>query len=91
MDELFDGLESASAAETVAVFEIEPPASGAITTSVIVVEAPLLSVAMEHVTVDVPLQVPGGDEDTNVLPAGKTSVTVTEVAVAGPALLTTIV
>jgi hypothetical protein len=73
------------------VFEIDPPASGAVTTRVIVVDAPLLSVAIEQVMFDVPLQVPDGVEDTSVLPTGKTSVTVTEVAFAGPALLTTIV
>ncbi len=91
VDALFAGFESASAAETVAVFVTVPPATGAVTTSVIVAEAPLFSAAIEQVMVEVPLQVPGGADDTRLLPTGKTSVTVTDVAVAGPALLTTIV
>ncbi len=50
-DELFAGFGSVVAEATVAVFVTDPPAAGALTTSVNVVEAPLLSVAAEQVIV----------------------------------------
>ena len=91
VDELFAGVGSDCAAVTVAVLAIVPPAAGAATTRVIVDVAPLANVAMLQVIVDVPPQMPPGLADTNVLPAGRTSVTVTPVAAAGPPFATAIV
>ena len=88
VDELFAGFGSVSTEVTVAVFETDPPAVGAVTTSVNVVEAPLFSVSTEQVIVVVPVHEPAGVAETKVVPGGSTSVTTTEVAAAGPAFAT---
>jgi hypothetical protein len=88
---LFAELESAVAEETVAVFEMLAPAF-AFTTREIVGEAPLLTVPRLQVTVLVPEQDPTeGVADTKVVPAGRTSVTLTLAALLGPALFTVMV
>jgi len=88
---LFAGFVSVFDEDTVAVFDTGPGVDGRVTTSEIVAEPPLLIVPREHVTVVVPLQLPWlGVAETNVVPAGMTSVTVTPPAGAGPALLTPI-
>jgi hypothetical protein len=79
--------------DTVAVLLSVPtaPAPG-VTTMVTVALAPLFSVPMEQVTVAVPLQVPDVDAaETNVTVAGRVSLTLTPVAVLGPALFTVMV
>jgi hypothetical protein len=75
--------------ETVAVLETVPAELGLTTTSVIVAEPPEAIVPREQVTVPVPEQDPtDGVTDTNVVPAGRLSVTVTPAAELGPALAT---
>ena len=89
---LFAGTGSVSVAVTLAVFAIVPPTTGAVTTSATVIELPEASAPAEHVTVAVPVQVPcDGVADTNVVPAGSTSATVTPVAPLGPLFVTVIV
>jgi hypothetical protein len=55
---LFAGVESTSAAETVAVFTNVPAVDGAVMTIVAVALPPLPSVPIEQVTLAVPLHVP---------------------------------
>jgi len=92
---LFAALESVLVDVTVAVFEMEvvgarPDAVRA--TRVMVGVAPGATVPRVQVTVVVPLQLPvEGVADTNVRLAGRTSVTVTPLAVLGPALPTVMV
>jgi hypothetical protein len=75
--------------ETVAVLTTAPAELGLTTTSVIVGVAPTATVPREQVTVVVPEQDPtDGVADTNVVPAGRTSVTVTPAAELGPAFPT---
>src|SRR4030066_467748 len=63
-----------------------------VTTSVIVAEAVLAMTPRLHDCVVVPVQLPcDGVLETNVTPAGNVSLTVTPVAVSGPALLTVMV
>ena len=88
----FAAFASGFADVTVAVFETGPGVDGSVTTSEIVALAPLAIVPRLHVTVDVPLHDPWlGVAETNVVPVGIVSVTVTPVAGDGPALSTLIV
>lgn len=70
---------------------IVPLASGGSTSSVSVPVAPEAMPLMAQVSVVVPVQTSGGVEDTNVVPGGRMSGTVTPVAGLGPALATVIV
>lgn len=89
---LLAGFGSSVAEETVAVLETDPPGVATRAVIVTVAVAALTRVPSEQVTVAVPLQVPwDGVALTNVIPAGRVSVTVTPVAVAGPPLATVIV
>jgi len=90
---LFDGFGSivVAAAVTVAVFVTGPADEGRVTVRVNVAEAPLASVPALQVMVVVPLHAPPGVADWNVVPGGRTSVTVTAVAVLGPPFVATIV
>lgn len=77
---------------TVAVFDTGPGVDGSVTVKVIVAEAALAKVPRLQVTVVVPLQLPVfGVAETNVVPAGRMSVTTTFVADAGPLLVTPMV
>jgi hypothetical protein len=83
---LLPGVGSVVAAATVAVFVIVPVALGAVTTISTVAVAPLGKMPSLHTTVLVPEQVPVlGVAETNVTPAGSTSVRVTPLVVAGMA------
>ena len=75
---------------TVAVLVIVPPSLGAVTTMVMAVAAPGAKLARVQVTTPPAwLQVqPLPEALTNVTPAGSVSLTLTEVAVLGPALFT---
>ena len=75
---------------TVAVLSNDPGELGPTTTSVIVVEPPEAIVPREQVTVPT-LKEQGDVAETNVVPAGRMSVTVTPAAEAGPAFVTTMV
>lgn len=85
------GLESPPGHEIVAVFEIDPLEAVTSTTIVTVKEPP--GARLPAATVTVPLVPTGGPEqvpcvdaqETNAVPAGSGSVTVTRSAVAGPA------
>ena len=87
---LFAAFGSNSVAVTEALLVIEPPAEGAVTVIVIAGAAVTASVVLVQVTVpDALLQVhPVPVAETNVTPAGSVSVTETELAALGPALLT---
>ena len=88
----FAGFVSPLVLLTVAVFDTGPTVDGACTTMVIVALEPLLSEPTEQVTVVVPLQLPCvAFAEVKLVPAGKTSVTVTPVAVPGPLFVTTMV
>ena len=79
-------LGSLVAAATVAVFVMLPDVLGAVTTISTVAVTPLGKMPRLHVTVLVPEQVPElGVAETNVTPAGSTSVSVTPLVVAGMA------
>jgi hypothetical protein len=68
------------------------PATVGVTTIVTVALAPLARVPRVQVMVLVPLQLPWlADEETNVTPEGRVSVTATPVAVLGPLLVTVMV
>ena len=70
--------------ETVAVL-LSVPAEPGVTTIVTVAPAPFASAPRSHVTVAVPLHEPTVVlDETNVTPAGSTSVTVTPAAASGP-------
>jgi hypothetical protein len=89
LDELLAEFGSAVVEETVAVFTTGPAAFGLTTTSVIVAELPFAITPKLQVTVLVPAQDPCDDAvDTNVVPVGRTSVTVTALAEFGPAFET---
>jgi hypothetical protein len=89
--ELFSAFGSGVVEVTLAGF-VSTPAVAAVTTSVIVALALLFIVPSVQVTVVVPLHVPTVEvADTNVAPAGNTSVIVTAFAVSGPLLVTVIV
>jgi len=75
---------------TVAVLSNDPDELGLVMTSVIVAEPPEAIVPRLQVTVPM-LEVQGDVAETNVLPAGRMSVTVTPAAEAGPAFVTTMV
>jgi hypothetical protein len=75
---------------TVAVLSNEPVEFGLVTTSVIVVKPPEAIVPREQVTVP-RLKEQGDVAETNVVPAGKMSVTVTPAAALGPVFLTAMV
>jgi fluoride ion exporter CrcB/FEX len=80
------GFGSVVSAATVAVFVIVPGVLGAVTTISTVAVAPLGKMPRLHVTVLVAEQVPLlGVAETNVTPAGRTSVRVTPLVVAGMA------
>jgi hypothetical protein len=76
---------------TVAVLATVPAELGLLTTSAMVAEPPAARVPREQLTVLVPVQDdPAGDgvAETKVVPAGRTSVTVTFAAGLGPAFVT---
>jgi len=84
---LFPGFGSGVDGEalTVTVFVTGPGVEGRVTRIVTVTEAPLASVAKVQVSVVVVTpHAPPGVAATKVVPGGKTSVTVTFVAVFGP-------
>jgi hypothetical protein len=88
---LLAGLLSPVDDDTVAVFEIElTPPNGLRTVSVIVAEPEGASVPTLQLIVVVPEHV-APDTETKVKLAGRTSVMVTPVAVAGPLFVTVIV
>jgi hypothetical protein len=92
VDALFAGFPSGLDVVTVAVFDTGPGVDGRVTASAIVADPPFAIVPSEHVTVVVALQLPWlGVADTNVVPGGRTSVTTTFAADAGPAFDTAIV
>ena len=73
---------------TVTVF-VASPASSPVTATVIGGAAPAASVSRVHVTVVEPAQFqPGPAADTSDAPVGRTSATVTDVAVEGPEFVT---
>ena len=84
---------SASLPVIVAVLVMVPPVDGAVTVIVIVALAPLTSEPTAQVTVPEALvQVPWVElADTNVVPDGRVSTTVTPVALSGPLFLATTV
>ncbi len=86
--EALAGVELVSFSVTLAVFVIEP-ATAAVTVRETEAVPPIASVPRLHVTVVVPEQVPWlGVADTNLSPAGSTSVTRTPVEPDGPLLVT---
>jgi len=88
---LFARLESGVSEATVAVFTTVPVELGLLTTSVIVAEPRAASVPREQLTVLVPVQDdPAGEgaAETNVVPAGRISPTITFAAGLGPAFAT---
>jgi hypothetical protein len=90
VEELFDVTGSGVVESTVAVLVSEPAEPGLITTITTVAVPPLAMVLREQETVLVPEQDPcDGVAETNVVPAGKTSLTVTPAAELGPAFVTT--
>jgi hypothetical protein len=83
---LLAGVGSVVRAATLAVFVIVPGVLGAVTTISTVAVAPLGKMPKLHVTVLVPEQLPVlGVAESNVTPAGRTSVRVTPLVVAGMA------
>jgi hypothetical protein len=89
VEELFAGFGSVSVAVTVAVLDTEPGVGEVVSTRLIVALPPFASEPREHVTVVVLLHDPcDGVAETNVVPAGSTSVTVTLLAAPGPPLAT---
>src|SRR5712691_11457833 len=90
--ESFAGFESGLFEVTVAVFATTPGVCGRLMVSVIVALDTPVSDPMLHVTVVVPLHDPcDGTAETNVLPAGRTSVTVTPVAATPAVLFVTVI
>src|SRR5260370_39369718 len=84
------GVELVSFSATLAMFNVGL-AAAAVTVAVRETEAvvPMASVPKVQLTVVVPVQVPWlGVADTNLSPAGRTSVTVTPVELDGPLLAT---
>jgi hypothetical protein len=76
---------------TVAVFESVPVVPGALTTMSKLADAPAASDALVHVTVDVPEQLhPVPVAETNVVPLGIESLTLTDVAGTELELLVTV-
>lgn len=92
VEELFAGFGSGSDAATVAVLDMAPGVEEVFSTRVIVALPPVANAPTAHDTVVVPLQDPcDGVAETNVAPAGRTSVTTTPLAALGPLLTTLIV
>jgi len=90
--ELFALFGSAVVLETVAVLTTEAGVAGAVTMRVTVAELPLDRLSRLQTTVDVPEQLPWlGVAETNVVPPGSVSETLTPFAVAAPPLVTVIV
>jgi len=88
VEELLAETGSGVVETTTAVLTTDPyPPLGLVTTSVIVVEPPESIVPREQVTVP-KLAEQGDVAETNVVPAGRRSVTVTAAAEAGPKFLT---
>ena len=87
---VFGVVGSAVVAVTDALLDIKPPSAGAVTVIVIVGAAPTASEALVHVTTPADsLQVhPVPDAETYAVPAGSVSVTISDVAVLGPAFET---
>src|ERR1700754_957835 len=96
-DELFAGFSSIVSAVTVAVFIIELPAGLlTLTISVAITGAPGATLPSRQLTAPVPpgggvVQLPELESETKVVPFGTISLSVTPLAVLGPALLTTMV
>src|SRR5437773_11134923 len=83
--ESLEGLVSLFVLLTVAVLERMVTVEGSVTTMVIVAVALGASVPTAQVTVEVPLQLPWVDvAELSAVPAGRGSLTVTPMAVAGP-------
>jgi hypothetical protein len=93
VEELFAGFGSTSTAVTVAVLDTAPGGVDVVvSTRLIVALPPFANAPTAHDTVVVPLQDPcDGVAETNVVPAGSTSVTTTLLAAPGPLLTTLIV
>src|SRR6185295_5688353 len=90
--ELLPAFGSGLVVDTTAVFTTGPGVDGSVTVSAIDAEPALAIVPSEQVTVVVPLQLPCvGVAETNVVPAGIASDTLTFAAAVGPPLLTVIV
>ena len=86
---LLAGFGSGVMEEAVAVLETVPDMLGLLTTSTAVATPLAGTVPREQVTVLVPVQDPcDGVAETNVVPAGRVSLTVTLAARLGPALAT---
>jgi hypothetical protein len=92
VDELFAGVGSAIADETVAVFDTVEPLAGVVAIKAMLAEPPTFTVPNEQVTVAPPEQEPcEGVAETKAIPLGRTSVTTTLEAKLGPAFETVIV
>src|SRR5450432_3025259 len=76
--------ESVEVVETVAVLLSDVDTAGAVTTMLIVVEAPLAIVPMVQTTLAVWVQEPLGVAETKVVPAGMVSATETPAALPRP-------
>ena len=79
------------AAETLAVLEMVPNSTGAVTVMVNCTDAAFASEAIVHVTVTPEAAPQPAPEETKVTDEGKVSVTVTVAAVSGPLLVTVMV
>ena len=91
MKELLAGFGSVCVADTVAVLDTTPGVDAVVSTRVIVALPPFDNVPTAQDTVVVPLHDPwDGVAETNVVPAGRVSVTTTLFALPGP-LLTTLI
>lgn len=89
VEALFAVFASGVVDTTVAVLASGPGELGVATTSMIVAEPPLANVPTEQTTAPVKEQDPCvGVAETNVVPAGRMSVTVTPAAEMGPAFAT---
>jgi hypothetical protein len=89
VEELFPVTGSGVVETTVAMLESGPDEIGLVTTITTAAEPPLAMEPREQLTVLVPEQDPcEGVAETNVVPAGKTSLTVTPAAELGPAFAT---
>jgi len=92
VEELLAGFASTCFAVTVAVLVTVPGDEDDFTTRLIVAVAPVANTGRAHDTVAVPVHDPrDGVAETNVVPAGRMSVTTMPVAVPRPVLRTVIV
>jgi hypothetical protein len=92
VDELFAGFGSVCVAVTVTVLDTGPGVDEVVSTRLIVALPRFANVPIAQDTVVVPLHDPcDGVAETNVVPAGSTSVTTTLLAALGPLLATVIV